>query len=104
MFLYCRFPLIQKRPFSVSMASLDMTLEDRIKNRRNTSDKGGRGQGRARRGRGGPGGPARGGRPFGAPRRNPLGVNARPSSFSIAKASSMSYAFHRQICYAVVTQ
>lgn len=81
-------------------------MEDRIKNNRRNTDKGGRGgQGRARRGRGGgPVGSTRGGRPFGAPRRNPLGVNARPASFSIAKASSMSYAFHRQICYAVVTQ
>lgn len=84
------------------MASLDMSLDDMIKSRKNTV-KGGRGQGRPRRGRGGPGGSSRGGRPpFGAPRRNPLGVNARPSAYTIAKASSMSYALHRQICYAVL--
>ncbi|KAL8472287.1 hypothetical protein ACS0TY_029488 [Phlomoides rotata] len=65
------------------MASLDVSLEDMIKSRRNT-DKGGRGQGRARRGRGA-GGSSRGGRPFGAPRRNPLGVNTRPSPYAIAK-------------------
>lgn len=89
--------------FLLSMASLDMSLDDMIKNRRN-NDKGGRRQGRVRRGRG-PGGSSRGGRPFGAPRRNPLGVNARPSPYTIAKASSklwMSYALHRQICYDVV--
>ncbi|XP_047972898.1 THO complex subunit 4D-like isoform X2 [Salvia hispanica] len=68
------------------MASLDMSLDDMIKSRKNTV-KGGRGQGRPRRGRGGPGGPSRGGRPpFGAPRRNPLGVNARPSAYTIAKS------------------
>lgn len=84
------------------MASLDVSLEDMIKNRRNT-EKGVRGQGRGRRGRGA-GGSSRGGRPFGAPRRNPLGVNARSSAYSIAKASSMSYELHRQICYAIVPQ
>ncbi|KAG6392712.1 hypothetical protein SASPL_146936 [Salvia splendens] len=84
------------------MASLDMSLDDMIKSRKSTV-KGGRGQGRPRRGRGGPGGPSRGGRtPFGAPRRNPLGLNARPSAHSIAKASSMSYALHRQISYDVL--
>ncbi|XP_042031023.1 THO complex subunit 4D-like [Salvia splendens] len=68
------------------MASLDMSLDDMIKSRKSTV-KGGRGQGRPRRGRGGPGGPSRGGRtPFGAPRRNPLGLNARPSAHSIAKS------------------
>ncbi|KAM3234753.1 THO complex subunit 4D [Capsicum annuum] len=65
------------------MASLDMTLEDMIKSRRN-SEKGGRGQGRARRGRG-QGGSFRGGRTTGAPRRGALGVNARPSANRIAK-------------------
>ncbi|KAL6560881.1 hypothetical protein OROHE_006058 [Orobanche hederae] len=69
------------------MASLDMSLDDMIKSRKN-NERGGRGQGRPRRGRAS-GGPSRGGgRLFGAPRRNPLGVNARPSSFDIAKASS----------------
>lgn len=68
------------------MASLDMTLDDMIKSRRN-SERGGRGQGRARRGRGA-GGSYRGGRATGAPRRGPLGVNARPSAYTIAKASS----------------
>ncbi|XP_009596833.1 THO complex subunit 4D-like [Nicotiana tomentosiformis] len=65
------------------MASLDMTLDDMIKSRRNT-ERGGRGQGRARRGRGGS---FRGGRTTGAPRRGPLGVNARPSANRIAKSS-----------------
>ncbi|KAL3630157.1 hypothetical protein CASFOL_023141 [Castilleja foliolosa] len=63
------------------MASLDMSLEDMIKSRRN-NDKRSRGQGRPRRGRGMSGG----GRPFGGLSRNPLGVNARPSSFAIAKS------------------
>ncbi|KAK4707698.1 hypothetical protein R3W88_028623 [Solanum pinnatisectum] len=70
------------------MASLDMTLDDMIKSRRNT-ERGGRGQGRARRGRGAGGsfrgGSFRGGRTMGAPRRGPLGVNARPSAYTIAK-------------------
>ncbi|XP_059309409.1 THO complex subunit 4D [Lycium ferocissimum] len=67
------------------MASLDMTLDDMIKSRRN-SEKGGRGQGRARRGRGA-GGSFRGGRTTGAPpRKGQLGVNARPSANRIAKS------------------
>ncbi|KAA8547708.1 hypothetical protein F0562_004137 [Nyssa sinensis] len=44
-----------------------------------------RGQARARRGRG-PRGSFSGGRMTGAPRRGPLGVNARPSSYAIAKS------------------
>lgn len=77
-----------------------MSLDDMIKNRRNTER--GRGQGRARRGGGGrgQGGSFRGGRNSGAPRRGPLGVNSRPSAYTIAKASSklwMSYAFHNDM-------
>ncbi|CAA0831227.1 THO complex subunit 4D [Striga hermonthica] len=70
------------------MASLDMSLDDVIKKSRRNNGKGGRGQGSPRRGRG-PVGSSRGGRPFGgfgAPRRNPLGLNARSSSFAIAKS------------------
>lgn len=79
------------------MASLDMSLDDMIKSRRN-NEKGGRGQGRARRGRG-QGGSVRGGRTTGALRKGALGVNARPSANRIAKASiklSESFAFPRQ--------
>lgn len=69
------------------MASLDMSLDDMIKSRRTTERGRGRGRGRARRGGRGPTGP---------PRKGPLRVNARPSSYTIAKASSQlwkSYAF-----------
>ncbi|KAI5648076.1 hypothetical protein M9H77_34081 [Catharanthus roseus] len=66
------------------MASLDMSLDDMIKNRRNSER--GRGQGRARRGGRGPGGSFRGGRTSGAPRRGLLGVNTRPSAYTIAKS------------------
>lgn len=64
------------------MASLDMSLDDMIKSRRNTER--GRGRGGARRGRGQ-------GRPTatGPPRKGPLRVNsAPPSAHTIAKASS----------------
>ncbi|XAR73545.1 hypothetical protein NMG60_11007546 [Bertholletia excelsa] len=67
------------------MASLDMSLDDMIKSRRNSER--GRGRGRARRGRG-PRGSFNGGRMAGAP---PSGgrmshLNARPSSYAIAKS------------------
>ncbi|KAI3525565.1 hypothetical protein L1887_04434 [Cichorium endivia] len=66
----------------IAMASLDMSLDDMIKSRR-TSERG-RGRGRGRRGHGG-----QGGRPTttGPPRKGPLRVNARPSAYTIAKAS-----------------
>ncbi|KAE9594405.1 hypothetical protein Lalb_Chr18g0053441 [Lupinus albus] len=76
------------------MASLDMSLDDRIKNRGSR----GRGRGRGRAGFGrGPSrtfnggrmsGAANGRRMSGAARRGPLVLNARPSSYAIAKASS----------------
>ncbi|KAJ9564677.1 hypothetical protein OSB04_000643 [Centaurea solstitialis] len=75
------------------MASLDITLDEMIKSRR-TTDRG-RGRGKARRGRG-QGGPLGTGRPTGPPRKGPLRVNARPSAYTIAKASPqlwISYAF-----------
>lgn len=71
--------------------SVDMSLDDIIKKNRER----GRGRGRARRGRGA-GGSFNGGRMSGAGRRGPLSVNARPSQYAIAKASSklwMVYAY-----------
>ncbi|XP_057501008.1 THO complex subunit 4D-like [Actinidia eriantha] len=65
------------------MASLDMSLDDMIKNSRNSRR--GRGQGRARRGRGA-GGSFSGGRMMGPPRRGPLRVNAQQSPYAIAKS------------------
>ena len=71
--------------------SLDMSLEDLIKNR-GFSERGrgqGRGRGRGRaRGRGG----ATRGRGMGMARQGPLGVNAHPSPYKIAKASPKSIA------------
>ncbi|KVI08622.1 Nucleotide-binding, alpha-beta plait, partial [Cynara cardunculus var. scolymus] len=95
---------IDLRPSSVRlhiilpMAALDMTLDDMIKSRRNTDRGRGRGRGRARGGRG-QGRSFGGGRPIGPPRRGPLALNARPSAYTIAKASSnlwISYAFDRE--------
>ncbi|KAE9615067.1 hypothetical protein Lalb_Chr04g0251371 [Lupinus albus] len=66
-------------------SSLDMSLDDRVRNRSNRGR--GRGRGRDRPGRGQgmiPGG----GRKTGPVRRGPLTVNVRPSSHAIAKASS----------------
>lgn len=63
--------------------SVDLSLDDIIKRNRER----GRGRGRPRRGRG-PGGPPNGGSMAGAIRRGPLSVNARPSQYTIAKASS----------------
>lgn len=75
--------------------SLDMSLEDMIK--RSTSERV-RGRGRARRGRGPMGGGGGGGGSFSGgripPRRGPLRVNARQSSFAIAKASSKLWMFN----------
>ncbi|KAH1196740.1 THO complex subunit 4D [Glycine max] len=85
-------------------SSLDMSLDDRIKNRSNRG-RGRGGRGRAHSGRGPSGalnggrmagavssrrmaGASNGGRTTGAVRRGPLMVNTRPSSYAIAKASS----------------
>lgn len=68
--------------------SVDMSLDDIIKSRKNSERS--RGRGRARRGRGQgrpPVGAGGGRRMVGAGQRGPLGVNARPSSYTIAKAS-----------------
>ncbi|KAL1365378.1 hypothetical protein HN51_013414 [Arachis hypogaea] len=83
-------------------SSLDMSLDDRIKNRSNRGRA--RGRGRARSGRGASGtlgggrmngtvngrrmmtGAVSAGRMTGAARRGPLMVNARPSSYAIAKS------------------
>ncbi|XP_042501209.1 THO complex subunit 4C-like [Macadamia integrifolia] len=75
--------------------SLDMSLDDLIKSRSSTER--GRGRGRARRGRGrgqiqGPGGSFGRGR-TGGNRRGALRVNARPSSYAIAKSFSRNKDF-----------
>jgi len=68
--------------------ALNMTLDEIVK-RGKTARSGGRGISRGRgRGRGG------GGRGAGPARRGPLAVNARPSSFTINKASSKSGIFY----------
>lgn len=89
------------------MASLDMTLDDRIKSSRRAADNRGRGRGRGRGGGRGQGRSFGGGRPMGPPRRGPLAVNARPSAYTIAKASSnlwIFYAFDRKYRISVGTQ
>ncbi|KAK7276235.1 hypothetical protein RIF29_17372 [Crotalaria pallida] len=65
-------------------SSLDMSLDDRIKNRSNRG-RGRGGLGRDRSGRGQGRTTSAGGRTAGAVRRGPLMVNARPSSYAIAK-------------------
>ncbi|CAA2964217.1 THO complex subunit 4D [Olea europaea subsp. europaea] len=65
------------------MATLDISLDDMIKNRRNSDS--GRGLGRPRHGRG-PGRSFRGGRTTGTRPRGPLSLNARPSVYTIAKS------------------
>ncbi|XP_047164674.1 THO complex subunit 4D [Vigna umbellata] len=84
-------------------SSLDMSLDDRIKNRSNRGGRGRGGRGRAQSGRGLSGslnggrmagavngrrmtGAGNGGRTSGAVRRGPLMVNTRPSSYAIAKS------------------
>jgi len=71
--------------------SLDMSLDDLIKNR--TSSQRGRGRGRGQgRGRAWGRGGATRGRGVGMARQGPLGVNSRPSMYKIAKASAKSIA------------
>ncbi|WJX32150.1 hypothetical protein P8452_20514 [Trifolium repens] len=87
-------------------SSLDMSLDDRIKNNRSIRGRGrGRGKAVAGRGSGTVGGGRRagavngrrvtgnGGRTTGAVRRGPLMVNTRPSSYAIAKSIRRTKAF-----------
>lgn len=68
-----------------------MSLDDMIMNR--NSGERGRGQGRGRgRGWGRGRGVATRGRGMGMARQGPLGVNARPNPYKIAKASPKSFA------------
>ncbi|XP_073278480.1 THO complex subunit 4C-like isoform X2 [Primulina huaijiensis] len=69
------------------MASLDMSLDDMIKSRKNSERNRGQASSRgSRRGRGPGGSSSRGGgRAYGPPRRGPLGLNTRPSAQMIAK-------------------
>ncbi|KAG5400236.1 hypothetical protein IGI04_014843 [Brassica rapa subsp. trilocularis] len=69
--------------------ALDMTLDESIKRAKAARSGGGRGSSRRGRG-GGPNGFLGGGRGNGPARRGPLAVNARTSSFTINKASSLS--------------
>lgn len=75
--------------------ALNMTLDEIVKRsktaRSAAAKSGGKGVSRRGRGRGGPNnGVVGAGRGAGPVRRGPLAVNARPSSFSINKASSKS--------------
>lgn len=68
--------------------TVDMSLDDIIKNRRNSERIRGRGRGRRGHGRGrGQGRSFGGGRMNGNGQRGYLGVNTRPSSYTVAKAS-----------------
>lgn len=77
---------------------LDMSLHEMIKSSRGSGNRDRvRERGRTRRGRG-PRGFFSGGRMTGPVRRNPLAVNAQPSPYTIAKASSKLLMFYDMIC------